>query len=42
MQQFQELNLFDKKSNNKFIPTPYLFSSLEDRVELLQGLMDTD
>ena len=26
----------------KFIPTKYLYSSLEDRVELLKGLMDTD
>lgn len=28
--------------NNKHIPKEYLFSSIEQRVELLQGLMDTD
>jgi replicative DNA helicase len=26
----------------KFIPNDYLYSSLEDRIQLLQGLMDTD
>lgn len=30
------------KSEFKFIPKDYLYSSLEDRVALLQGLMDTD
>jgi len=29
-------------SYNKFIPEDYLFSSIEDRTLLLQGLMDTD
>lgn len=28
--------------NNKHIPTDYLLSSIEDRLALLQGLMDTD
>lgn len=27
---------------NKFIPKEYLYSSIEDRMSLLQGLMDTD
>ena len=36
------LELLDTKSHNKFIPTDYKFSSIEDRVALLQGLMDTD
>jgi len=35
-------NLLNKKSNNKFIPKDYLYNSLEVRVSLLQGLMDTD
>jgi replicative DNA helicase len=34
--------LLNKKSNNKFIPKDYLYNSLEVRVSLLQGLMDTD
>lgn len=34
--------LLDKKSNNKFIPKDYLYNSLENRISLLQGLMDTD
>jgi len=35
-------NLSGKKSNNKFIPKDYLFSSIEDRKNLLAGLLDTD
>jgi intein/homing endonuclease len=34
--------LLNKKSNNKFIPKEYLYNSLDVRVSLLQGLMDTD
>lgn len=34
--------LYGKHSHNKFIPENYLFSSIEDRIALLQGLMDTD
>lgn len=30
------------KSNKKFIPRDYLFDSIENRLELLRGLMDTD
>lgn len=30
------------KSTDKFIPSEYLQSSIEDRIELLQGLMDSD
>lgn len=29
-------------SENKFIPNEYLYTSVEDRIELLQGLLDTD
>ena len=36
------LGLFNKKSEEKFIPLDYLFSSKEERLELLKGLMDTD
>jgi hypothetical protein len=36
------LNLKDKYSHNKFIPTNYLFSTIEDRINILQGLLDTD
>lgn len=35
-------NLLGKKPHNKFIPQDYLLSSIEDRLELLRGLMDTD
>lgn len=34
--------LLGKYSHEKFIPTDYLFSSIENRRELLQGLMDND
>jgi hypothetical protein len=36
------LGLQEKKSNNKFIPYIYKYSSIDNRVALLQGLMDTD
>lgn len=32
----------DKPSYLKHIPSDYLYSSIEDRISLLQGLMDTD
>jgi hypothetical protein len=35
-------NLMFKKSNAKFIPDCYKFNSIENRLELLRGLMDTD
>jgi intein/homing endonuclease len=31
-----------KRSFEKFVPKEFLFSSVEDRLELLRGLMDTD
>lgn len=34
--------LFGTTSANKFIPMDYLLSSIEDRKELLRGLLDTD
>lgn len=36
------LGLLGTKSSTKFIPITYLRSSVEDRIELLRGLMDTD
>jgi hypothetical protein len=36
------LGLLGKGSRTKFIPEIYLYSSIEDRLELLRGLMDTD
>jgi predicted ribonuclease YlaK len=37
-----DLGLWGKKSYTKFIPNDYLFDSVENRIALLQGLMDTD
>lgn len=34
--------LNEKKSDEKFIPNDYLYSSIDDRLELLRGLCDTD
>ena len=34
--------VFNKGSYDKFIPDDYLFSSVDDRLELLRGLIDTD
>jgi len=38
----RDLGLMGQKSHEKIIPDKYLYSSVEDRVELLRGLMDTD
>ena len=35
-------DLLTKKSHNKFIPEDYMYTSVEDRLELLRGLMDSD
>ena len=42
MLMLKEYGIWGKKSENKFIPHDYLYSSHEDRVLLLKGLMDTD
>lgn len=39
--EIRRLNL-NTKSNAKHLPKEYLFSSVENRIALLQGLMDTD
>jgi hypothetical protein len=36
------LNLLGKKSQNKFIPEEYFYSTIEDRYDLLAGLLDSD
>ena len=38
----KKLSLFGKGSKEKFIPKNYLLSSVESRIALLQGLLDTD
>lgn len=38
----KELGLYGHRSFEKFIPKDYLFSSVNERVELLRGLIDTD
>lgn len=39
--EIQNLEL-NHKANGKFIPEKYMFNSLENRIKLLQGLIDTD
>lgn len=38
----KELNIYNLKSDKKFIPNSYKFNSIENRVKLLRGLMDSD
>ena len=42
LQACRELGLTNKKSYEKFIPESYLYGSIEQRLALLQGLMDSD
>lgn len=37
-----DIGLYGVRSNNKFIPSLYLYSSINQRRELLNGLIDTD
>lgn len=39
--ELERLGLWKKTSGFKFIPDEYLFDSVENRIQLLQGLMDT-
>lgn len=41
-QHIKNLKLLGKRSHEKFIPEEYLNASIDDRIQLLQGLMDTD
>lgn len=38
----EDMNLIGTHSSTKFIPRMYLFAGIEERWELLRGLMDTD
>jgi hypothetical protein len=40
--ELRELGLYETKSNSKFIPEKYLYNSKENRLSLLQGILDTD
>lgn len=40
--ELEKLNLWNKKSYEKFIPEKYKKSSIKDRYSIIQGLMDTD
>lgn len=42
MSELNKYNLMGKLSYRKFIPKQYLFNSVEVRLSILQGLMDTD
>lgn len=41
-QELVKLNLMGKNSYTKFIPKEYIYTSVEDRIDILQGLFDTD
>jgi len=40
--QLEELKLLGTKSHNKFIPELYKYNSIETRLEILRGILDTD
>jgi len=42
IQTLKDLKLMGCGSHNKFIPTIYKYSSINNRLEILKGLMDTD
>lgn len=42
LQEFRSMGLLGKKSADKFVPEQYLYASVEERLELLRGLMDSD
>lgn len=41
-EKLNNLNLLGKNYLTKFIPKQYMYSSIDDRIQLLRGLMDTD
>lgn len=42
LNEIRNCNLNSIKSYEKFVPKKYLFNSIENRIKLLQGLLDTD
>ena len=38
----RNLDLFHKKAKEKFIPKQYIYNTIENRLKILRGLMDTD
>lgn len=40
--EIKKLGINGNNSKNHFIPYSYLYSSIEDRIQLMQGLIDTD
>lgn len=42
VRELDKLKLLETRSHDKFIPSLFLHSSIQDRVSLLQGLLDTD
>ena len=42
LSELRRLDLVDKKADSKFIPEEYIYDSIENRIALLQGLMDSD
>ncbi|MBN2053804.1 hypothetical protein JW905_02700, partial [bacterium] len=42
LDQLRNLGLAGHKSPEKFVPEDYLYSDVEDRLSLLQGILDTD
>jgi len=38
----RKLGLVDKRSQDKFVPTEYLWSSIDNRMDLLRGILDSD
>lgn len=42
IEELKKLELLSKRSNEKFIPEIYLHASMQQRLDLLNGLLDTD
>ena len=40
--QLEDLELLGTKSHTKFIPNLYKYNSVETRLEILRGILDTD
>ena len=41
-QELERLGVYGTNSREKFIPTEYLFDSVDNRLEILKGIIDTD